>query len=95
MTKEVTKSASLITTTRPLPVRDFGDLLVVGSAVALREIQRVDGVMTGSTEPANERARQLRVDEESHATTWSIRLIRVKRAANSSAARMSSRSRSG
>ena len=67
----------------------------VGGAVRVGEIEGVDGIVAGRGEPRRETAGELRVDDELHAASGSTRFTRVRRAAYSSAARMSSCSRSG
>lgn len=76
-------------------IRNFGDS-GISRAIALRQIQRVQRIMPRTTQKPREPGRQLSVDEKLHATPSGTTLRRPEaRAPNSSAARRSSRSRSG
>lgn len=66
----------------------------VGGAIAKREVERMQGIVPRFSQPYGETPWKLGVDQELHAASESIRLTWDSRAANASAARMSSRSRS-
>lgn len=67
----------------------------VWRVVTQGQVQCVQRVMATVGQPAAHPAWQLRIDQEFHAASRSIRLVCARRAAKSRTARMSSRSRSG
>lgn len=73
-----------------------GHHLVVGRRISVCKLAGVDGVMTGLDQEMGKPLRQLRIDEESHASpSGTSRCPPTVSAPNSNAASRSSRSRSG
>lgn len=77
----------------PLPPGQFNDV-VIARAIAVGQIQRVEGILPRLPDPPCQSPRQLSVKDPFHVPTGSMRLIRLRRAAYVRTARRSSRCKS-
>jgi uncharacterized membrane protein len=81
ISRDWTKSESLVMTTRPLPIGDVYKR-PIGSAIAIGQVEGVPGVVAGLFQPIAETLGQLRVYEKLHAADGTtIRLTCRTRAA--------------
>lgn len=63
-----------------LLIRGIDQILVAG-AVAVRQVEGVNGVRPGSGEPSRHPSRELGVNEKVHGPTGWMRFVRLSRAA--------------